>query len=238
MTPIAEFYFHLKPFGSEPETIDAFGRATTELGVLFAQEYYGIPVDVEVRVDRGSLRGWVTWAVVGSLYYGIASYPDFCNGTQLLVSQARGAGEFVSEHLFNAMRVDPDVIYRTERRTATPGAVLRALGELDRASTKRDQLAAILRLQNAMKPLELGDKRTIEKLVQEAHPGVSFGTGFHNIVEASRGHSFLREAPAHLGDRNGMKSVVPLFHTLPTTSLHRASENSNLAEWLERLRGK
>jgi hypothetical protein len=129
MATLAGIYLRLDPFETR--------LALNELHDIFrdiarpvAREIYGQGVEVEVRVQLGSLRGRAL-VVAAVIYPLIAQYPDFRSGLGLLVEDAKGFATQTSDLVVKALGADQSQVKRVERRTGVPGQLRRLIEDLD-----------------------------------------------------------------------------------------------------------
>jgi hypothetical protein len=55
---LAEAYFHLRPFAVSDEDLERLGRELTTIAVQAASRLFRPDSEIEVRLERGSLKGW------------------------------------------------------------------------------------------------------------------------------------------------------------------------------------
>jgi hypothetical protein len=90
---------------------------------LFRQE-----PSFDVRIEEGSLRGWV--AAAGCIYAAVVSYGEFRTGLDYIVNDSR---VFCERALVEVCKsgVQNDKILRAERRLGVPGKIRRIFSEID-----------------------------------------------------------------------------------------------------------
>jgi hypothetical protein len=83
---LAQSYIHLRPFRISQSNLHELGRTTDRIASEVAQRIYGPGIEVDVRLEEGSLKGWVTaiGTIVFGAYTGIASYKDFKDNIPVL----------------------------------------------------------------------------------------------------------------------------------------------------------
>jgi hypothetical protein len=109
------------------------GGIAEEVARLEAQLVYPENAELVIDLRPGSLKGRITVVlpIIFAVYTGIASYKSFEESVVELVGYAQKfAGKF-NESFMKAGTIDPSTVFRTERRSKTPGKVLRALRELE-----------------------------------------------------------------------------------------------------------
>lgn len=128
MTILAETYIHLKIDPTEQFKIESeeylYGLARSVSFELFGRE-----TEISIRFEDGSWKAWV--AVAGALYIGIGNYGDFRSGVEYLVSDAKKFSEIIIGQFKQKEKLEPKVIYRTERRLGIPGKINRLFLRID-----------------------------------------------------------------------------------------------------------
>jgi hypothetical protein len=180
MTEIAEAYIHLKPFETTSREIQNLGRLADSLAYQAARRVYRFEVTVDVYVEEGTLKGWARASLLGSLlplYGALADYKGFKESIHEIASDARYfAGEF-RDMFISQSGAQPGQIYRTERRTKTPGKLYRALDELEALERDMQMLPNIAveqrlskirkQLSDAIKNLTPEDVEILKKALRE-----------------------------------------------------------------------
>jgi hypothetical protein len=140
VTHIAEAYFYLKPFEVSDEFLQSLGHDVSAIAANAAWGLFEPASEIEVHLERGSLKG--TASVIGAAlaitlgsYHAVAEYRDFKEGVREMVADARTYGGRVIEGVLQEKQVPARSVRRTERRTKTPGRLLRLLN-------RREWLAA------------------------------------------------------------------------------------------------
>ncbi len=129
MTKLSEAYIHLKVDASLYE-LEAVQEYLSFIGNKYALELYGQELDIQVRVEEGSLKAWVTAA--GIIYAGVAGYGSFRSGIDHLANDAKVFGEIVSSSFIEEAKIDKEKVYRVERRLGVPGKIKRLLTKINR----------------------------------------------------------------------------------------------------------
>ncbi len=129
MSVLSQAYIHLKVEASLYE-LEAVEEYLSFIGKKFALELYGNNLDVNVRIEEGSLKTWVTTA--GFIYAGIAGYGSFRSGIDHMNHDGRAFGELVSSAFIEKANVDKERVYRVERRLGVPGKIKRLLVRIDK----------------------------------------------------------------------------------------------------------
>ncbi len=94
---------------------------------------------VDVRLEEGSLRTWVSVAGVLTIYGAIADYKGFKESVQEMCKDAREYSMDVCGEFTAAAHVNKSQVFRVERRLKTPGRLnrlLKKLEQLDRVAEK------------------------------------------------------------------------------------------------------
>jgi hypothetical protein len=125
---LAQTYLHLKVRTSEPQLADT--RAYFEyVGAISAQDHFKRQIELEIRIEEGSLRVWLT--VIGSLYAGISAYGSFRAGIDYMVQDARKFSEYIIERVKGDIDMPPGALFRSERRLGLPGQIQRLYPQLE-----------------------------------------------------------------------------------------------------------
>src|SRR5258708_6117312 len=133
MAQLAEAYIHLRPFYISAERLEELGRATDEFARAAALRIYSQPIEIEVELIEGTLWGKikVTGQVFVTTTAVYASYAGALDTTERLCKQANLFGDYVCSSFIKEAGVTPQQVARVERRTKTPGKLLRALRRLE-----------------------------------------------------------------------------------------------------------
>lgn len=152
MVQLAQTYIHLKPYRVSRKRLNSLGKRAEKIAVKAALDVYGGGVTVDVRLEEGSLRTWVSVAGVLTLsaYGVIADYKGFKESIQEMCKDAREYGLDVCGAFTEAAKANKGQVYRVERRLKTPGKlnrVLKKIEQLDKAaeSMGTDKLQAQLK---------------------------------------------------------------------------------------------
>ncbi|WP_447891506.1 hypothetical protein [Pseudomonas atacamensis] len=125
---ICQAYLHIDPV---PENLDEAAlkaELETFLGVR-AEFFLYKDVGTEVELKEGSLKIYLT--ILGTLYAGIAQYPDFRQGVELFAADSKRVSDYaVSESLF-LTKSRHDCVLRTEARTGVCGTLKKIVDEID-----------------------------------------------------------------------------------------------------------
>jgi hypothetical protein len=137
LVQLAQTYIHLKPYRVSRKRLNSLGRRAQKIAVKTALEVYGGGVTVDVRLEEGSLRTWVSVAGVLAVYGAIADYKGFKESIQEMCKDAREYSVDVCGAFTEAAKVNKGQVYRVERRLKTPGKinrVLKKIEQLDKAA--------------------------------------------------------------------------------------------------------
>jgi len=135
---------------------------------------YGGDVTVDVRLEEGSLRTWVSVAGVLTIYGAIADYKGFKESIQEMCKDAREYSMDVCGGFTAAAHVNKSQVFRVERRLKTPGKLnrlLKKIEQLDQVAEKMGTDKLQTELNDVQRELaaiqsELSDEEN--KLVQQA----------------------------------------------------------------------
>jgi hypothetical protein len=178
---IAEAYFHLKPFEVSGENLQRLGRQLSAIAAQAASGLFRPDSEIEVRLERGSLKGWAV--VIGGFgaflhvaYHDIADYKHFKEGIIEFVHDGQKYSKLVINNFLQTNQVPPRQVYRTERRTRTPGRLVRLLERREWFESHRRQLGpeAIKRetdtieaqTKKVLEDLDPEEQRVVRKLLE------------------------------------------------------------------------
>lgn len=182
MTQIAEAYFHLKRVELSQDEVQIFGDKVSALAALTAIDLFPPDSVIDVRLEEGSLKGWVL--VIGTLalqtYGHVADYKGFKESISEIVSDAKGFSEAVSSKIFSQKELEGSIIYRRERRTKTPGRIKRIIQKREWLDAHQSQLSQsdVARLnyeieqlmQMVLADIPPGDRAGLRKALGEQKP--------------------------------------------------------------------
>jgi hypothetical protein len=173
MTIIAEAYIRLRPFYISAEKLEQLGKATDEFARTAALRIYDQPVEIQVGLIEGTLRGKITVTGVLTALTLYSSYSGFLDSTERLCKQANLFGDYVCSAFVKESGATPQLVARVEKRTKTPGKLLRALRRIERldkaaATMSREALeselhGARLQLSSAIHDLSDEEVTVLEK---------------------------------------------------------------------------
>lgn len=135
MAQLAQAYVHLRRYETSAARLQELGESTKAAAIAAAREIYHGNVWVDIRIDEGSV--FMRASVLGTLAWlsFIGGYKGFKDSAVEAVHDARVAAEWISESFIQEAKPKDSQIYRIERRSKTPGKILRLsrrLEELDR----------------------------------------------------------------------------------------------------------
>lgn len=153
MTVLAQTYLHLlvEPTQRQIEETQSY---VLFLGALSAKEHFGQEVQLEIRIEHGSLKGWLT--VIGGLYIGLSNYGSLREGIDYAVKDSREFSAWIIEKFKHEVAMPPEALYRTERRLGLPGKIQRLYPLLEETSElieRRDSSEARKRLAQVQEQL-------------------------------------------------------------------------------------
>ncbi|MES0074967.1 hypothetical protein [Mesorhizobium sp. M0058] len=131
MTQIAQAYIHTHHSQSD-YVFEEWGRIAESLSYETANRVFPGGVELVVSIEPGSTKTRVKVFLAGLAVYGqIAIYPDFKQGLAEMVHDAREFAGTFNEQFIKTVGVPKADIVRKERRTETPGRLLRAINRLE-----------------------------------------------------------------------------------------------------------
>jgi len=128
MPKIAEAYFHFKISVSSKDLALIQKYLETE-GRIVSKKLFGEKISLEVNVETGSLKVWIT---VGSMLLIIANYGSFRSGVDYIIKDARTFSQWIFDDFKMNAEVKDAEIVRIERRLGVPGKIQRLLKSIDK----------------------------------------------------------------------------------------------------------
>jgi hypothetical protein len=153
VTVLAQTYLHLIVAPSERQISETL-EYVQYLGAVSAREHFRQDVELELRLEQGSLKGWLT--VVGGLYLGLSNYGSLREGIDYAVKDSREFSAWIIEKFKSEVPMPPTALYRAERRLGLPGKIQRLYPLLEEASNLiggRDKVEAKRRLKQVQDQL-------------------------------------------------------------------------------------
>jgi hypothetical protein len=135
MAQIAQTYVHLRPYELDSERIKQLGYGVQESAIEAALAVYGGGVKIDVDLEPGSVRGWVTvGGIIGALHVGygaVADYKGFKESIVEICEDAKKFGMIVGDAFTAKAGVSPDSVYRVEKRLKVPGKIKRVFTKME-----------------------------------------------------------------------------------------------------------
>ena len=155
MTVLAQTYLHL--------AVDPSRRQISEtllyleyLAALSARDHFRQDVELEFRIEEGSLKGWLT--VIGTLGLQLLSnYGSLREGIDFAVKDSREFSEWIIQKIKAEVEMPPSALYRTERRLGLAGRIQRLYPLLEATSVLlegRSSAEALRQLHQVQEQLE------------------------------------------------------------------------------------
>lgn len=133
MTTLAQTYLHFKANASH-EDLEVARTYFLYVAALSAAEHFKSEVALQLRVEEGSLKGWIT--VVGAMYAGICAYGSFREGIDYLVKDGKEFSDYVIKRTISDVVAPAGSLVRAERRSGVPGQISRLLPLIDKAAAE------------------------------------------------------------------------------------------------------
>jgi hypothetical protein len=142
MAELSETYIHLRPFDPSEAVLRDLGRAADSIAYGVARDIYGTGVEVEVTLEKGSLKSWITVSAssIFLIYGGVANYKGFKESVLEMCKDARRFGFNVCQKFQSAAGTSEQQIYRVEKRLKTPGRISRLIRRMERLEKNLDKL--------------------------------------------------------------------------------------------------
>jgi hypothetical protein len=151
---LAQTYIHLNPYEVSQKRLNALGRRAERIAIQKARTVYGGNVTVDVRLEEGSLRTWVSVAGALTIYGAIADYKGFKESVQEMCKDAREYSVDVCGAFTTAAQAKRGQVYRVERRLKTPGKINRLLKRIEQLDQVAEKMSAD-KLQSQLKEVQL-----------------------------------------------------------------------------------
>lgn len=183
MTEIAEAYFHLKEVSLSQSQLKELGDLASAITAEAASKFFPSDSIIEVRLSEGSLKGWAKVIRIGALFgsYGIiADYKVFKESISEINNDARQFSQKFIDNFIDSSNLPGARVYRTERRTKTPGRIKRLIERrewleahreylskaiLDKESTEIERL-----LQHILEDIDPSERAAVRKVLGENLP--------------------------------------------------------------------
>jgi hypothetical protein len=147
MAQLAQAYVHLRRYDADPQRLWQLGESTKASAVEAVQQVYRGNVWVDIRIDEGSvfLRAGVLGAIAWLGLFG--NYKGFKDSAVEAVHDAKVFSEWISKTFIEEARPKQSQIFRVERRTKTPGKILRLSKRLEELNQVLPRLSKRVREQ-------------------------------------------------------------------------------------------
>jgi hypothetical protein len=142
MAQLAQGYLHLRPYDVGRRRLNEIGEAAEQAAVRAAYEIYSGDVTVDVRLEVGTLRTWITVTGVLTAYSVIADYKGFKESIGALCEDARVYAVDVCGAVKDLAGASERQVYRMERRLKTPGKINRLIERMEHLNEIADHLSA------------------------------------------------------------------------------------------------
>ncbi|HEV2594900.1 MAG TPA: hypothetical protein VGU01_06850 [Sphingomicrobium sp.] len=133
MAVLAEAYIRLSPFYVSEEELRRLGRATDEIARAAALRIFTQPVEIEVELIEGTLKGKIraTGLFVAGAVGIYASIGGAIDTTEKFCKISRTFSEYVCDQFVKKSGATREQVQRIEKRTGAPGKILRALKRIE-----------------------------------------------------------------------------------------------------------
>jgi len=147
MAQLAQAYVHLRRYEADPQTLWRFGEGTKAAAIEAVREIYRGNVCVDIRIDEGSvfLRAGVLGTIAWLSFIG--GYKGFKDTAIEAVHDAKVFSEWISKTFIEEAKPRESQIFRVERRTKTPGKILRLSKRLEELNEVLPRLSKSVREQ-------------------------------------------------------------------------------------------
>lgn len=181
----------------QADSIDSLGQTLSDIAYDEGSRFFRPGTELIVRLEEGSLKGWITVLNITLATYGfvanykgakesapelwsdvkyVASYA-FKKQLEGIVDEGRSFSENVNKRFIAETETLPKSVTRTERRTKTPGRILRAYDRaqwldshrksLSKADIVRETAYIASQLNIALDDLSESDKQNVVKAFEK-----------------------------------------------------------------------
>ncbi len=154
MTVLAQTYLHLA-VNPSPRQIVETSAYLQYLGANSANEHFRQEVELDFRIEQGSLKGWLT--VVGGLSVALGNYGSLREGIDYAVKDSREFSEWIIKQFKSEVAMPPEALYRSERRLGVAGKIQRLYPLLEETTdliAGRQKAEALKRLQQVQDQIQ------------------------------------------------------------------------------------
>jgi hypothetical protein len=137
MAVIGEAYFHIKPFETDANSWSKLGEHLSTISNQVAERAFWFDASLEIELAPGSAKGWITARVALGVFLGVAAYSDFRSSVQQVYADVKWFAENVNETFIDSLNLNPEQVFRTEKRTKAIGRLIRLLNEIDELNNAR-----------------------------------------------------------------------------------------------------
>jgi hypothetical protein len=211
MAQLAQTSIHLRPYEITRRRLDELGDYVQEIARNAARAVYGGNVTIDVKLEGGSLKVWVTvGGIINALYIGygvVADYKGFKEGIVELCSEAREFGIDVCGAFTQKAGASKRQIYRVEKRLKAPGKInrlIKKLESLDRMANTLSKAEMRRQLDSVKRDLDLLEK----DMTSEEIEGLQNSLKFKNLPP-------LRDLPERQQGREMPKAALRVQDAQP-----------------------
>ena len=131
MAQLAQAYVHLRRYDADPQRLWRLGESTKAAAIEAVREIYHGNVWVDIRIDEGSvfMRASVLGVIAWLGLFG--NYKGFKDSAVEAVRDAKMVSEWIANKFISDAKPKDSQIFRVERRTKTPGKILRLSRRLE-----------------------------------------------------------------------------------------------------------
>ena len=137
---IHETYFHIKVDYNQRNSLEIKSILENIYKIhSFETRYFGKSKKYIISVEEGSIKGKIT--LFGTLVLlGISNYGSFRQGVNQIISDSKWLSEQIINRAQQNQIMEPNNIYRTEKRHGLIGRLKRTLKKIERLSNNIDDL--------------------------------------------------------------------------------------------------
>ncbi len=143
MASLSQAYVHFRIPSLSQRELDRLGREIDERAVAIARKTFTFEITIEVELQSGSLKGWVTGIgkllIGGYLYLG--NYSGFLDSLERLCEQSETYATDVCGVIEKTIGVKQKHVVREDARRMTPGLLLDVIKQAEDLKKNRSGMS-------------------------------------------------------------------------------------------------
>jgi hypothetical protein len=202
--------------------------------VKSALDVYGGGVTVDVRLEEGSLRTWVSVAGVLAVYGAIADYKGFKESIQEMCKDAREYSVDVCGAFTDAAKANKGQIYRVERRLKTPSKINRVLKKIEQLDKAAETMGTD-KLQDQLKDVQEELQAIQSELSEEDRKKMRQALNFENLPMLRERPPNRRAEPSKVAKKPDEEDEPLLLDVEPSTDPGKTQQEEQRMVYHEKI---